>query len=122
MEELRLETACPFCRTPLPASSNEYLRRVMKRAESCDPMGLYELGCIYLMQYKRCNPVRMYQERWNCCIVLVHLELQKQEAYDNIARTYKKGTDVDMDMKKASHYEELAAIGGDLCWQCEQSS
>lgn len=34
------------------------------------------------------------------------------EAYDNIATTYKKGTDVDMDMKKASHYEELAAIGG----------
>ena len=101
---------CPFCRTPEATSDGEAIERMKKRAEGDDAIamknlgGLYERGWMGLPQdYEKA------MELW-----LRAGELGCAESYRSVGNAYRTGEGVERDMKKAKHYYELAAMGGDV--------
>jgi len=94
---------CPFCRT---TTLDTAIKRIMKRADADDPIAIFNLGCSY-----RDGSNKDY----NKALELYHRagELGFAPAYTNIGLAYTKGEGVEVDMKKAVHYFEVAAIGGD---------
>ena len=101
---------CPFCRTPAPITEEEATEREMKRMEKDDPIAIHSLGCHY-----RDGKYGFPQDYTNA-LELWHraAELDNAFAYCNIGYAYNNGKGVEVDMKKAKHYYELAAMGGDI--------
>jgi len=99
---------CPFCRTQAANSYMEMIRRYKKRVEQDDTIGMRDLGFMYrngengLLQ-NRAKALELYRRA---------AELGDAGAYCFIGYTYKNGDGVDVDEKKAVHYFELAAMGG----------
>ena len=98
---------CPFCRTPSPESKKEARDREKIRAEALDAIAIYNVGAYHFhgdagfpQDYDKAL------ELWNKAG-----ELGDALAYFSIGNACKNG-DVKMDEKKAIHYWELAAIGG----------
>jgi len=106
-----LEPKCPFCRIPAPTSDEEIINRYKKRADLNDPIGLSELGRMYkeggfgLPPHNYVKALKFYHRAG---------ELGFSRAYYNIGTAYDQGRGVERDEKKALHYYELAAIGGDV--------
>ena len=100
---------CAFCRTPWPRTNEEVLERNKKRIEAGDPVVIYNLGCDY--QDGTCGRPQNHTK----ALELLHRagELGYVASYNNIGYAYNNGEGVDVDKKKARHYYELAAIGGD---------
>ena len=99
---------CPFCRTPYHTSDEEYVKRIKKRAGCNDANAMHQLGCYYYT-----GDVGLPQD----CNKAIELwlragELGCAESYYNLAVSYDNGEGVERDMKKASLYDELAAMGG----------
>ena len=99
---------CPFCRTPEDASEEEWIERMKKRAKGNDARairnlgGYYNRGALGLPQdYNKA------MELW-----LKAGELGCMSSYSSVAAAYYDGEGVEMDMGKAKHYWELAAMGG----------
>ena len=100
---------CPFCRTPTPAAKDT-IEQMKKRMKIGDADAIYNLGCCYseglygLSQ----NHVKAL-ELWHQAA-----ELGNASSHYSIGGAYDLGNGVERDEKKARHYWELAAMGGDL--------
>ena len=101
---------CQFCRTPTPYTQEEAMERGMKRVELNDPIAIYNRGI-----YHR-DGRNGYPQDHTKALELFHRagELGYSDAYYNIGNAYANGRGVAVDEKKASHYYELAAMGGDV--------
>ena len=103
------EDICPFCRSP-PESydDEEVIQRYKKRADLNDSQAIYDLGCMY--RNGECGLPQDFAK----ALKLYHraADLGNAQSYYNIGHLYMNGRGVDVDMKNATHYWELAAMGG----------
>ena len=100
---------CPFCRVPSPTTDEHIIKRYKKRLELNDAEAIRKMGNYYF--YGRHGLSRSYAkalELWHRAA-----ELGNAEAYCNIGYAYKFGRGVEIDEKKAVHYWDLGALGGD---------
>ena len=105
-----IETSCPFCRSPAPKSGKEIINRYRKRIELNDLVAMCKLGCDYREGYGDLpQDYKKALELWHRAG-----KLGNAESYFNIGCFYYTGRGVEIDMKKATHYFELAAMGGDM--------
>jgi len=102
---------CPFCRTPWLGSDEEELRRLEKQAEAGDAVAMYNLGIHYATgSYGLPQDFTKAFGFWHQAA-----ELGYAGAHLGIGDAYFKGRGVEeIDEKKARHYFELAAIGGNV--------
>ena len=101
---------CPFCRTPAPTTEKELIRRTLKRVGAGDAEALFNIGCNYQGgTYGFEQNMDKAQELWHRAG-----ELGCSSAYHNIGYAYVNDEGVGTDKKKALHYWELAAMGGDI--------
>ena len=102
------EKVCPYCRVSVPKSYEEMIEREKERAELNDPIAMLNLGEDY---FKGTNG---YPQDYVKALELWHraAEFGNAEAYNRIGYAYGHGQGVEVDKKKADHYFELAAIGG----------
>jgi len=103
------EEKCPFCRRTPPASDEDNVERLKVRVEAGDPEAIYAVGVFYregvsgiIQDYTKAL------EHWHRAA-----ELGDAQSYCLIGISYYYGHGVEVDKKKAKHYYELAAIGGD---------
>ena len=103
------DAKCPFCRVPVPTSDEEIVEMNNKRVEMDDAEGIRNLGCCYF------NGRRGLPQDMDKALELWHRagELGNTTAYCNMGYVYDRGRGVERDMRKAKHYYELAAIGGE---------
>jgi len=101
---------CPFCRIPNPKSGEEVVKRMKKRREVGDVMAIYNLACDY--RDGTCG----YPQDYTKALELYHraAELGSATANSSIGSVYYYGEGVEIDLKKAFHYYEVAAIGGNV--------
>ena len=102
------EAKCPFCRVPTP-DTGEMAEMIKKRVEMDDANAIYIYGSYYAegifgFPQDSTRALELYRRAG---------ELGRASAYYSIANAYMKGRGVEKDMKKAKHYWELAAMGGD---------
>ena len=99
---------CPFCRTRWPKSNKEIVKRLMKRVEMNDLFAIHDLGNHYR------DGMRGFPQDYTKALECWHraAELGYSKAYNSIGIAYINGVGVEVDKKKAKHYWELAAIGG----------
>ena len=99
---------CPFCRTPTPTPEGT-IEQYNKRGEMKDAKAMYGLGCWYA------HGSRGLPQDYNKALELWHqaAKLRNATAYYGIGFAYNNGDGVERDEKKAVHYWELAAMGGD---------
>jgi len=102
------EKKCPFCRTPWSETREEENERVKKRVEAGDCIAINDLGNNYR------DGSRGFPQDYTKALELWHRagKLGDAMAYHSIGNAYKYGRAVKMDVEKARHYWELAAIGG----------
>ena len=99
---------CPFCRTPIPATDEQFMKNYEKRVELGDVHAIYDLGCLYDagtdgFPQNKAKALELWQQA---------ADLGHTESYYNIGNTYMKGDGVQRNTKKALHYWEQAAILG----------
>ena len=110
MDESGAKGLCPFCKSPPSNSNEEEVTRVMKLTEKGNLSayntlaGDYTQGILGLPQDRA-----KANELW-----LKAGELGCADAYHNLGNSYYAGRGVEVDMKKAKHYYELAAMNGDV--------
>ena len=100
---------CPFCRTPTPTSV-EIVEQYKKRIEAGDIQAIYEMGCCYYhgrygLPQNRAKALKLWHQAAELC---------HSAAYYSIGVAYNNGNGVERDEKKAVHYWELGAMGGDV--------
>jgi len=104
------ERKCPFCRTTVHGSIEEYMEWLQKRVEVDDAEAIRNLGCYY-----RDGEYGFPQDYDKALELFVRAgDLGCYKAYCNVGRAYDNGNGVEIDKKKADHYFKLAAIGGDV--------
>ena len=103
-----LKDLCSFCRVPMATSDDEFVKRLMKRANANDPNGFYALGGIYRRGGELSQDTTKAFEMTNKAA-----ELGLSMAHYNVAMAYLSGDGVERDSDKASRHLKLAAIGGD---------
>ena len=101
---------CPFCKTPPPKSNEDRVKRVNKLMEKDNERafnqiaGNYADGTMGLPQdWARANELYLKAGELGCA-----------GAYYNLGIHYYNGNGVEVDMKKAKHYFELAVMNGDI--------
>jgi len=101
---------CPFCRTPHPDTEEEHVKRLKKRVEANDGQAFFTLGSYY-----RDGLFGLPQD-YDKALELFHraAELGNADAYGCIGNVYENGEGIVVDKKKAKHYYELGAMGGDV--------
>jgi len=99
---------CPFCRDPLPGSDEEAVERTKKLMNAEDPIAIHNTGCDY--RDGTCGFPRDHTR----ALELFHraAELGHAKAYGAIGYAYDVGRGAEIDKKKAMHYYELSAMGG----------
>ena len=103
-----IEEKCPYCRTPVPYSIEEFDERLQKRVVLDDAEAIFTLGCYY-----RNGVVGFPQDYVKAFELFVRAgDLGCAEAYCNVGYAYENGNGVEIDTKKADHYYKLAAIEG----------
>ena len=110
MDESGAKGLCPFCKSPPSKSNEEEVKRVMKLMEKGNPSAYNNRAGHYL--HGTCSmPQDMAKanELW-----LKAGELGCAQAYYNLGQSYREGTGVDINTKKAKHYYELAAMNGNV--------
>ena len=103
-----LKDLCSFCRVPMATSDDEFVKRLMKRANANDHNAFYALGGIYRRGGELSQDTTKAFEMMNKAA-----ELGLSMAHYNISISYLTGDGVERDLDKASRHLELAAIGGD---------
>jgi len=99
---------CPFCRAPSGDEFVERLDNLIERKNDGLAGAFYNLGVFYDQGlYGLPQDTMKAIELWNRAG-----ELGNMTAYDNLNITYQHGRGVAIDKKKAQHYMELAAMGG----------
>ena len=100
---------CPFCRTPFP-SEEEMIKRHEKRIALNDARAILNMGLYYSQgQHGLPQNIAKALQLWQRAG-----ELGDSQSNCNLAQIYCNGYGVEVDMKKAKHYRELAAMGGSL--------
>ena len=100
---------CPFCRTPASVSDEESNRRMQKRVDIGDAEAMSNFGFYYSQGIDGLpQDYTKALELWGRAGELGHAE-----AFFNIGCMYVNGRGVARDRKKAVHYFELGAMGGD---------
>ena len=99
---------CPFCKAPPLRSPDEEIKRLKKLTEKGDADAFCQLGGCY---YRGSMGMPQDWEKANE-LYLKAGELGCADAYYNLAASYYEGWGVEIDMKKANHYFELAAMNG----------
>jgi len=101
---------CPFCRVPVPNLEKDIVEGIKKRVEFGDPQAIYNLGCHYR------DGIRGYPQDYDKAFELYHRagKLGNARGYSSIGCAYHFGEGAEADKKKAMHYWELAAVGGDV--------
>ena len=104
------EKLCPFCRTPQPRSDEEIVDMLKKRVDINDARAIYNLGCgysqgLYGLPQDRDKALELWHRAG---------ELGNTESDCCIGNSYRNGHGVDRDVKKATHYYELAAMEGNV--------
>ena len=101
---------CPFCRTPAPDTDEEVVEWAKKRIELGDADAMYGLGCCYAEGDDGLTQDHAKaSELWHRAA-----ELGNAKSYYNIGNAYYFGNGLERNKKKAVHYCEVAAMGGDL--------
>jgi len=99
---------CPFCRAPTPYTDEEIVEREKKRLDAGDAEAIHNRGCYYHKgMYSLPQDYEKALELWHKAAELGH-----SRAYYCIGIAYSIGIGVEVDMEKALHYFELAAMGG----------
>ena len=101
---------CAFCREPNPSSDEEIVKRVEKLVEADNANAVDKLGGYYdrgVMGMPQ--DMTKANELW-----LRAGELGCAEAYYNLGHSYYNGRGVEVDKKKAKHFNELAAMNGSV--------
>jgi len=101
---------CPFCRTQFPISNEEMIKRQKKRVDIDDPLAMFMTGCDYQ------EGTDGFTQNYGKAFGLFYRagELGCTKAYTNIGYAYTFGCGVEIDKKKAEHFYELAAMGGNV--------
>ena len=101
---------CPFCRAPAATSYDEIIDLLKKRMEVGDAQAMDQLGRWYLTGESG------LPQNEDKALELWHQagELGNARSYYKIGNAYLTGRGVERSEKKAQHYYELAAIGGDV--------
>jgi len=103
------EDLCPFCRTPPASTDEKIIKRYEKRIKLNDARAIYNLGGFYSEgRYGLRQNNAKALEVWHR-----GAKLGSADAYYSIGNAYSRGIGVEMNEKKATHYYELAAMGGD---------
>jgi len=99
---------CAFCRTPYATSDEEHIKRIKKLIEKDNPEAYYLLAGCYdagrygtPQDYQKANELYLKSGELGCAV-----------AYYNLGNSYMDGEGVEVNMKKAKHYWELAAMKG----------
>ena len=101
---------CPFCRILGTTSDEEQLERFKKRAERGDACAIYNMGGMY---YR--GDMGLPQDYGKAVeLALQAGDLGHSASYRNVGSAYYMGEGVERDLKKAKHYWELAAMGGNV--------
>ena len=101
---------CPFCRTPHPTSEEDAVERLKIRMKAGDANAISIIGGYYADGlYGFSKDYIKALEHWHRAA-----ELGYSKAYTNIGYAYNNGEGVVVDKKKAIHYYELAAMGGNV--------
>jgi len=102
--EQRLRQRCAFCREPLPESSGESKKNIMKRIKKHnDPVAMAHMGTKHHHNGEYDKALPYYTKA---------AELGDPAANFCLGGMYYKGNGVEKDEKKAIHRLEQAAIGG----------
>ena len=105
------DDVCPFCRTPLPTSVEEKMKRYKERSELNDEIAIYCLG----VHYKKGE--NGLPQNTSKALELYHQagELGSANGYYAMGNAYMFGEGGrEVDEKKAIHYWELAAMRGNV--------
>ena len=105
------EKTCPLCRTPVPTSDKESIKRFEKRMELNDADAIYNMGSYYARGLLGLRPNQAK------ALELYHraaAELGHPAAFCSSGNSYYNGRGVERDEKKANHYYELAAMRGQI--------
>ena len=112
---------CAFCRTPTQSSDEEEIERTKNLMDKGNAEAFLLLAGYYA------HGSRGLVQDWAKARELTQKagELGCAGGYYNLASLYSNGTGIEVDKKKAKHYFELAAIGGDITARhslgCEES-
>ena len=101
---------CAFCRMPIPRSGAEAITRMKKLVDKGNANALSSLGLIYFRGTH--DLPRDYQKAYE--LWRKAGELGSAEAYYNLGIVYRRGDGLEVDMKNAKHYYELAVIRGNI--------
>ena len=102
------EEKCAFCRTPVPATEEKMIDQVKKRVEVNDAKAMQWLGNAYVNGSLPQNNAKAL-ELWHRAA-----ELGNARAYLSIGGAYCNGEGVERDFKKANHYNQEAAMRGEI--------
>jgi len=93
-----------------PKTDEETIERLNKRVEAGDAVAIFTIGCDYR------DGANGYPQDYAKALELYHrsAELGYAAAYIGIGLAYDNGNGVEVDMKKAVYYYELAAMGGSV--------
>jgi len=101
---------CAFCRAPPISSDEENVKQIKKLMDKGNGYGFYQLAGYYARGLR--GLPRDFQKTNE--LLLKGGELGCAEAYYNLGQSFLGGLGVEVDMKKARHYHELATIGGSV--------
>jgi len=104
----RKDDVCPFCRIPMPTSDEETIKRYEKRIEMNDAQAIHNMGVYYS------KGLYGFPQDYDKALELYNkaVQLGCSTAHNNIGNAYHRGSGVEINMKKAQHHYELAAMGG----------
>ena len=105
------QNECPFCRTVAPKTDEGIVERVQKRVEvnDDDAHAIYNMGNYYFIAKDYTKALELWHRAG---------ELGHAKSYQTIGAAYDNGEGLEFDKKKARHYYEQAAIGGDVEARC----
>ena len=99
---------CAYCRSPPESTMNEENKRIKRLLDTDNATACYTYGNYYSRgEYGIPQNWAKANELW-----LKAGELGHPSGYYNIGHSYRDGAGVEVDMKKAVYYFELAAING----------
>ena len=110
MEMSEGKDLCAFCRTPPARSREEQIKRLHKLMDKGNAIAFGSLGACYF------NGTHGLPQDWTKAndLFLKAGELGCAESHYNLGNSYREGRGIEVDMKKAKYYYELAAMKGNL--------
>ena len=101
---------CAFCRKPASRSYEEEVKRTKKLMEANNANAFYDFAGMY------CDGIKGMHQNYEKAneLFLRAGELGCAAGFYDLGNSYNFGRGVDIDKKKAKHFYELAAMGGDV--------